>query len=221
MNDDGDHPDEYDDEDEWVVQEAMLAALDAPGEWPARSSARTGPVTVVDIDRVDDCAIVLAVTEGNTKLFEQTTLYRFVFERTPDGWSWHGGSGCGGEDDPLDDRARWVPGQPHLIESASGWSRWEGRNGRQRRLYEIQLLCGPDVARVEIVRGAVTRVADVATGPGWLVVAWTDAAPTVVAFDGGGRQLEVLSPQSHEQTRARRRRWGGQPSSPEKWRRTP
>jgi hypothetical protein len=192
---------------ESALHSAMLAALDGTGPWPRLSSARSGSVTVVDVDFLGEYAVVLAATDGEGSTIGEPMLENRVFHRAGDAWiELGGGAGGSGEDPLLAREAPYQSGSP-LWMSGSGGTYLEPEQRRGSVLQHAEVLCAPDVARVEIDKSDERRVADVSSGPGWLIVLWLKGdEPTLTAFDADGRQLDALRPETLQRERDSRGR---------------
>ena len=104
-------------------------------------------------------------------------------------------------------REAWNPEVSSLEARGSGGTNLEPEKRRGKVLQHVEVLCAPDVSRVEIDNQSRRRVADVSSGPGWIVALWLKGAePTLSAFDAAGRQLDVLRPETLERERATRGR---------------
>jgi hypothetical protein len=165
---------------------------------------------VVDIDRLGDDAVALVVTEDAASTFGPGMVEEWICHRTEQGWT-HLGAGAGGScDDPLLAREQWHQTDGHLFLSGSGGTYLEPEKRRGKSLQHAQVLCAPDVARVEIDKPTDCRDADVSSGPGWLIVLWAGGTePTLTAFDADGVQLDVLRPETavREHASRGRSRW--------------
>ena len=188
-----------------ATSSATLAALDGTGPWPTRSTTRTGPVTVVDVDSFGDFAVVLAATDGEHWRRVGPMLGNWVFHRDAGGWTRLGGGGGGSGTDPLLERHSPHPANRPLQLSGSGGVNVEPEKRRGAWVRHAEILCAPNVARVEIDRSNQRRLADTSSGPGWIVALWLKGAePTLTAYDAQGRQLDVLRPDVFERELASR-----------------
>jgi hypothetical protein len=150
--------------------------------------------------------VVLAVVEGEytihfrySSLFREPMLQHWTYERVDGEWREMGGGGSGGDTDPLLARTTRQFQEPLQSDGGGASGLVLGRRSVRKWLQHVEVLCAPNVARVEIVRQDATRTADVSSGPGWLAVPWTSdmPTPTLTAFDREGRHLGVLIPEQH------------------------
>lgn len=174
--------------------------------WPTTSSERTGSVTVLDVDRVGDVAVVLMVTDAESSRTGYSLLETRLAQYVDGVWGPRGGGASGSGEDPMIARTQRPPAAP-LQSLGRGGTSLEPEKRRGRWFWYTEVLCSAAVARVDIARGDERRTADVSTGPGWLIVAWLeDMDPTLTACDATGQLLSVLHPEASQLEQERRRR---------------
>jgi hypothetical protein len=158
---------------------------------------RSGSVTVVDVDVLGEYAVALAATNGEGSSMGEPMLENRVFQRVGNAWIELGGGAGGSGKDPLLAREAPYRADSPLWMSGSGGTYLEPEKRRGRVLKHAEVLCAPNVARVEIDKSGERRVAEVCSGPGWLIVLWLKGdEPTLTAFDAEGRQLDALRPET-------------------------
>lgn len=165
---------------------AIRAALDDAGRWPAAKSTRTANVEVVDVDRYQDFAVVVAAIAAPAR-GPGPALCRTVFRREGESWRVLGAGAGGSGVDPLLERAACT--DPLAIRSR-GWVRLP--HDRRKRLCHATVLCSSAVVRVLVRRPGSERDA-VMTGAGWLGVVWPQGSePSLAAVDAAGKQIAAL-----------------------------
>jgi hypothetical protein len=179
----------------YEIQDAVIeAALDGPGPWPVSSTVRTQDVEVVDVDRYERRAVVIAAIAEDSH-GDGATLNAAVFRREEGTWRWLGGGGIGWARDPLLVRQEWGDNDHHLKVPSKGWHAPLGKRG-SKPACDATLLCSPAVSSLTVNRPGGRRIVDVSTGPGWIGIVWPEASePSVTAFDAGGNQVAVLEPE--------------------------
>ena len=143
-------------------------------------------------------------------------LENWVFHREGGAWMELGGGAGGSGEDPLFARQAPYPADLPLRMRGSGVTYLEPEKRRGRVLQHAEVLCASEVARVEIDKSGLRRVADVSRVPGWLIVLWLKGnEPTLTAFDAEGRQLATLRPETlqREHDSRGRSRWPWRSSS--------
>jgi hypothetical protein len=175
-------------DDGWNPLKSKAAVVIAH-RWPTPNIAMTGSFGPLDVDRYGDIALVLSAFRGPSG-YEQMYTETFAFDQATRDWRYRRGSGVGGLYTD-----RWSPPRvrphPHPLEVSPVLV----SDPLHRGLFgHVTILCGLDVAMVEVARPGGTRRADVSHGPGWLGVVWPGGdEPMVKAFAADGSQVDALS----------------------------
>jgi hypothetical protein len=164
----------------------MRASIRARRTWPDTSMTLARNPQVIDVDRYEDRAVVLCVFSKEGFVVTR----RDTFQRRGRRWEFINGGGAGGGQHLLTLRELRPFGEEQKLRViASG-----GGGGT----LSAEILCLPEVARVEVRRKRGTRNVNVEHGPGLLAVLWLEGDQAeLVAFDRDDNQICTLVPEHH------------------------
>jgi hypothetical protein len=161
------------------LQRIARMAIDLPEPWPIAVN-ETDNTQVLDVDRYDNAAAVLARTNDNE---HGSLLHSLVFFADGIDWRYAGGAGGGGQA-PVE----------HLAVGTLGSLSVHAEHGRSDRICHGAVRVSAEATTVVVDRVGGPRTFRVAGAAVWFAVLWRPGSqPTVRALDGDGTELAVLT----------------------------